>query len=226
MRKGEAMTEEQKRRMTEGRARRRAERAEAAALGVSEPMPYVAPDREPEPVEDLFDAETQALIDEGLITAADVLNLRIEAKAKIEVERRANAKKNILARLIQQERDAAGVTPAKDARRRYLDEIVDITITLPMLRSPNAAVINWPDPIRIDGKMFAHGRTYQVSRAQAATLLDMMGKARKHHAQVNGESPAYYDQNRGAFSFMGGVARGTGGTGLQSPIMERRGATA
>lgn len=241
MPRGAPLTQEQKDKMAAGRRRKRLETqaarpstlAQRLALPperAGEPDEYVPAIEQPGPAEESdepferFDDETEALIAEGLITREEVWQLRVDAKAKVTAERRAATRKEVLGRLVERERSDAGLIAPKDAHRKWLDELVDMQITLPMLKSPNSNVINHPEPIRIDGHVFANGRSYTVTRAQALTLLDMMGQARKHHAQTLGESPAYYDQNRGAFSYMGGVPRGMAGRGLSSPIMERRGA--
>jgi len=222
------MTEEQKEAMRASRARAR--EARLMRVTITEPA---NPDRafigEPGNVEDepeRLDPDIQALIDDGLITLADVEQARIDAKAKIIAERKATARKALNAKMLEKERLEAGLTPQIEQRRQQLDQLMDIQITLPFLRSPNSNVINYPDPIRIDHRQFGHGRNYRVTRAVAETLVSMMGLARKHAAQVGGESPAYYDANRGAFSYMGGPAAGTGGAGLTSPTMQRRGTAA
>ena len=242
--RGAPMTPEHKAKMMAGRQRWvEAQKAAAIATAAGMTAPLTEQARERQIVERLdeteafgrvptgeaviaaerFDDETEALIAEGLITRGEVFMLHAEARAKVETERKAAARKRLLDRMVTDHRDHVGMTPAKDARRRWLDELVDIQINLPVLKSPNSRVPNYPDPIRIDGHIFANGRNYRVTRAQAQTLLSMMGLARKHAAQVEGESPAYYDARRQAFSYMGGVPAGSGGAGLASPTMERRG---
>jgi hypothetical protein len=39
-----------------------------------------------------------------------------------------------------------------------------------------------------------------VRRVVALTLYDMMGRLARHHAQVSGESPAYYNAARGIYA--------------------------
>lgn len=239
--RGAPMTPEHKAKMMAGRQRWvEAKKAAANATAAGMPVPSTEQARERQivgvvlpkaefdrkfdgPDIERFDDETEALIAENLITRDEVYLLRAEARAKVEAERKAAARKRLLDRMVTDHRDRVGMTPAKDARRRWLDELVDIQINLPVLKSPNSRVPNYPDPIRIDGHIFANGRNYRVTRAQAQTLLSMMGLARKHAAQVEGESPAYYDARRQAFSYMGGVPAGSGGAGLSSPTMERRG---
>ena len=57
-----------------------------------------------------------------------------------------------------------------------------------------------PDPIRLDNRIYVHGRNYRVSREVAQTLYDQMGKAVKHHAQIAGESPALLQREIRAFT--------------------------
>ena len=225
--RGEKMSEEQKAKMRAGAERARAERLADKQLPPERapaPVEYVPAVAEPDDEEmpfDRFDDETEALIADGLITRAEVEQIRLDAQVKAAAERKAATKKSLLAKFVDAERSRTGLVPQDEMRRKWLDELVDVQIVLPYLKSPNSNTINHPDPIRIDGRMFANGRNYRVTRAQAQTLYDMMGKARKHHAQTLGESPAYYDANRGAFSYMGGVP--AGGSYLGSRIMEQRG---
>jgi hypothetical protein len=220
------MSEEHKANMRLGRQRAKAARAalrepsdDDAAGGLENPQDVL--ELYGDVILDRFDDDTEALIAEGLITREEVLKIREDAQVKAAAERKAATRKKLLDRFVEAERQEAGLVPEDKLRRLWLDELVDVHIVLPYLKSPNSNVVNHPDPIRIDGRRFENGRNYRVTRAQAQTLISMMALARKHHAQTLGESPAYYDANRGAYSFMGGVPRG--GTPLGSTIMERRG---
>lgn len=157
-------------------------------------------------VEDEFDPDTEALIKDGLITRDEVIQLRIDAKAKVATERKAAAKKTMLAHLVEQERRAAGLLSPESENQKWLDEIVHVQVMLPALKpAPGHGAPTAPYPIVLDGKTFHHGRNYAVTRAVALTLYDQMGRAARHHAQIAGESPAFYSMHRGIYSQGGEV---------------------
>jgi hypothetical protein len=156
--------------------------------------------------DDVLDAETEALIADGILTREEVAAIRVEAAAKVLTEQKAARKKAALARFTEQERRTAGLLKPEDEHQRWLNELVQVSVLLPSLKpAPGHGAPLAPDPIVLDGRPFYHGRQYTVTRSVALTLYDLMGRAARHHAQIAGESPAFYSASRGIYSQAGEV---------------------
>jgi hypothetical protein len=178
-----------------------------------EPIEYVEPPADKLAEIEEMDADTEALIADGILTREEVLQLRLDAATKVMAERKAAAKKSVLAKLVEKERAEGGLLSVDQAARKWAEELVDVQIRLPSLKpAPGQGMGRiTPDPIRLDNRIYVHGRNYRVSREVAQTLYDQMGKAVKHHAQIAGESPAYYNASQGVYMWQGGVATGSHG---------------
>jgi hypothetical protein len=156
--------------------------------------PFVEAVRTDAPAADLSDAEIRQ------IEAEEEERARAEAKKARVAEFRVQAK--------ERARRKAGLIPPATDRDRHMAELVSVYISLPALRGPGGRRIE-PQPIMIDQRFFMPNRSYNVTRAQAQTLMAMMGQAWVHAEQVQGQSRAYVDES-GRVMHQGGYANGSG----------------
>jgi hypothetical protein len=109
-----------------------------------------------------------------LFTNEEFRDIQAQARASVEKERKAKAKKALLAdeteRLMREE----GLTTGSAEK----DEIVDVLIDLPQ----------WSPAVTINRFPYWHGRTYQVARHVADTLAESMHRAWRHEDQLDGKS--------------------------------------
>lgn len=185
----------QKRRDSLAQARAaRAAKKTAAASGGATAAPRVGdlPDTIADP-----NSSTAA----SFLSAEEIAQIRAEARAKVIAEKKAMERKRLIDAEIRAARQEEGLLPPGPAEDP--DELVDIYIDLP--RFPNQTD---PPFLLIDQKYYFHGTQHQVTRAQRASMLDMMSRARRHMAAFKGESMAYYDQQRGQMIYQGGAAMG------------------
>ncbi len=207
------LTEEQKLESArKGAETRRKNREAAKAAGLPHPE-LVAEELEmvPQPEDDYSE----------LLSPEEIEEIRVAERAKYRAEQKAKAKKALVDKIRTEERDRLGSTPADELQLRWLNELVPITITMPRLRRPNGAE-QPPEPIILDQRIFNHGRTVMVTRAQALTLAEVMGKAWMHVAQVDGRTRTYYNEQTGQMMYQGGYARGGGNPGMSFDALHRR----
>lgn len=116
---------------------------------------------------------------DGLLTPAEIVKIKAEARASILTAKKADAKKTLLAEETQRLRNEEGLTTGN----AHSDEVVSITIDLAQF-APN---------ITINGQAYWHGRTYMVPRHVADTLRDTMYKTWSHQSEIDGKSrSAFY----------------------------------
>jgi hypothetical protein len=173
-------------------AARRARAAETRAVK------RAAPEPEPEPSRDGGD---DALDD--ILSNEEIAALYAEAKKKVAAEIKKRRATAIYDAALAEERRKSGLVSAGEEHRAQLDELVDVTIDLPRFKNQSDLPF-----LRIDGRWFWHGRTYRVTRAEAQSINEMMGRAKLHMAQFNGESRAYFNAREGRSYYMGGAAAG------------------
>lgn len=127
-----------------------------------------------------IDAAAKAPLDpSGVLTDAEVLDIRAKARADIMADKKGKLKQDMLAaekqRLLREE----GLTTGNG----HQDEILSITID----------VAAYAPYININGQCYWHGRTYQVPRHVADTLRDQMFMTWKHQNQIDGkDANAFY----------------------------------
>lgn len=114
---------------------------------------------------------------EKLLTAEDIAELEKAAEDDVLKERKAEARLAFLADA--QER----------ARQKHIPdhELKDIQIDLP----------GHSDRVILDGRIYLHGATYTVSKAQYDSLKDAMSNAWKHEGSVGGANHDAYQRPRG-----------------------------
>jgi len=157
---------------------------------------------------------------DDVLSAEDIAEIRQAARDKVAAEKRASRKKLFMQLALDEARREAGDMPADEAERKANEEMVDIDIRMPRLRTANNRELP-PEPIIIDGRVFTDGRSYHVNRAQAVYLMDRMGQARMHTAQVDGRSRTYYNQEVFMLMHQGGIAAG-GAVGPSFDAIHRR----
>ena len=138
-----------------------------------------------------------------ILTAKELEELYVQAKATVAAEVKAKRKKEIQDRLLNIARREAGLLSMDETQREFqkrMEEIVPITIHL----------AEYCDRIVLDGVIYLHGRTYQVSRAAYETMTDQMGLTWRHQAELDGKRKNYYSEMHGGFrAFNGGVMTGS-----------------
>lgn len=162
-------------------AKRQAEKAEAEERAARQAQIDEMP--EPEAVDELDP--------DGILTAAELSEIRKAARTKVRDELRAAARKALLEREIDRVRQEQGLPrlqPTVDKERAArLAEIVPHTIDLP----EGGGVA-----IRIDGQMLYHGRTYDLTRAVYDSVREIEARAWQHQALLDGKRTNYYTSMR------------------------------
>ena len=154
------------------------------------------------------DVEEDYRLDD-ILSNAEIEAIRVKAREDVAKERRKARARTFLDLATEEARREHGMVPVDEARQRELEEMTEIRITLPRLRTPppNSRDIP-PDPIILDQRMFFHGRTYQVTRAQFEYIADLQNRAWMHMAQVEGRGRTYYSDTLGTMVYQGGTAQG------------------
>lgn len=116
----------------------------------------------------------------ALLSNAEVEEIRAEARAKLEKERIAAAKKALLAEETERLRMEEGLVTGGPG-----DEMVDITIVL----------AQHSDRLLVNMKPYWHGRTYRVPRHVANSFREMMYRGERHESEIKGNSMASFYQN-------------------------------
>lgn len=195
-----------------GRERRRREREEAAAAAppIVEPEAELPLASEPDffaPVE-LTDAEVEQI------------NAWALAEAKKEQKQRKVEAMKIAALASARERMGLVVVKPKDRELARLEELVSVTIDIPEGGARDG------DFIWLDGKPFANGMTYPVTRAVYETIRDICNKQWVQWSLFKGEKTNHYLRMRGRHgltdgqfmqAYGGGHPTGSMGRGLQTP---------
>jgi hypothetical protein len=140
---------------------------------------------------------------DDILSDAEIAAIYAEAKRKVAAERKKRRATAIYETALAAERSAAGLVTPQEEQRAQLDALVDLVIDLPRFKNQRDLPF-----LRVDGQWFWHGRSYRVTRAVAASLHEMMGRAKLHMAQFNGESRAYFDARQGRSVYQGGYAAG------------------
>lgn len=114
----------------------------------------------------------------GLLTVAEIDDIRAKARAEIMADKKGKLKQDILAQEKLRLQREEGLTTGNG----HQDQIMSLTIDL----APYAPYIN------INGQCYYHGRTYQVPRHVADTLRDQMFMTWKHQNQIDGKDAAQF----------------------------------
>lgn len=167
--------------------------------------------------------------DFGLLSEEEKEAIRVEARTKVEKEKKLAARKVYMDQAMFEARSAGGSVTPEELRAKELDDLMFIRIQLPSLRTATGRDVP-PDPIIIDQRVFANGWSGYVPRGQYEYLQDMMNRSWAHVGQVEGRSRTYYNgatgqQMRAGFmeaqtidgvqvmraGYQGGYASGGGG---------------
>lgn len=115
-----------------------------------------------------------------LLSNAEVLEIRAQARAQLEKERLVAAKKALLQEETERLRQEEGMVTGGVG-----DEMVDITIILPI----------FSDRIVVNQRAYFHSRTYRVPRHVANSLSETMWRGHRHQEEVEGHSMTQLYQN-------------------------------
>lgn len=113
-------------------------------------------------------------VDAPLFSAKELEAIKAQAKAEVLADKKAAAKKDMLAQEKIRLQREEGLTTGNS----HMDEIVNVTIDL----APYA------DSIRVNGHPYWHGRSYPVPRHIAVSLQETMFQTWKHQGTIKGES--------------------------------------
>ena len=117
-----------------------------------------------------------------VLSNAEVEEIRLEARAKLEKERQAAARKALLQEETERLRMEEGLVTGGEA-----DEMVDITIVL----------AQHSDRLLVNMRPYWHGHTYRVPRHVANSFREMMYRGERHENEIRGNSLAtFYQKNR------------------------------
>jgi hypothetical protein len=163
--------------------------------------------------------EEDALRVDDILTNEEIEEIRRDARARVKKEKAAERRKAFLALAMDEARREAGTMPLNEEEQKLREEMVEVEIKMPQLKTINGRELP-PEAIILDGYPFHSGRRYKVSRAQAVTLVDRMGQAFRHVAQVDGRSKNYYSDQVGTI-YQGGHASG-GASSLSFMTLHRR----
>lgn len=119
----------------------------------------------------------KAKVDTSILDAKTIEDVRAKAKSKVEAERIAAAKAQLLEEFELEERRAHGT----------VEPMEDIFIDL----APYA------DRLMIDGVIFFQGQTKTVRASQAEVIRDMMQATWRHQSIVDGKPEDFYRRSRG-----------------------------
>lgn len=112
---------------------------------------------------------------ESLLSPAEVEELRAQAREEILAQKKALAKKAMLAEFKAEVRREEGME-LDDAR---LNEKVFVVLDL----------AEYANHVWLDGRPFFHNQDYFVTRAQADYLLWQAQETHRHQAEVDGRDP-------------------------------------
>lgn len=113
-------------------------------------------------------------VDAPLFSAKELEAIKAQAKAEVIADKKAAAKKDMLAAEKKRLQREEGLTTGNS----HMDEIVNVTIDL----APYA------DSIRVNGTPYWHGHSYPVPRHIAVSLQETMFQTWKHQGTIKGES--------------------------------------
>ena len=197
------------------KARKKAARLAAEQAGAAE-MPQTLAD-----LGLIAEPEDDYRLDD-ILTNEEIEAIKAKAREDVARERKKARAREFLDLATEEARREHGMVPQDEQRQRELAEMTEIRITLPRLRTPppNSRDIP-PDPIILDQRMFFHGRTYQVTRAQYEYIADLQNKAWQHMAQIEGRGRTYYSDTLGTMVHQGGIATG-GAVGPSFDALHRR----
>ncbi len=119
----------------------------------------------------------KAIVDTSILDAKTIEEVRVKAKNKVEAERIAAAKAQLLEQFEQEERQAKGLTEGME------EVFIDL--------APYA------DRLMLDGKILFQGQTKTVRASEAAVIRDMMQATWKHQSIVDGKPEDFYRKSRG-----------------------------
>lgn len=154
-----------------------------AAVPAKQPVAHVA-----RPVELIEDEAPEAALDtrklevpaeyEDILTAEDIAEVRAEAAKALRDKQRKAAKKDMLARATQELEREAMLLAQTDLRGDHVSVTIDLAPFAPF--------------IKLDGRLYEHGRTYAVPRKVFNTLNEQMFRTWQHEGTLHGESDNAY----------------------------------
>lgn len=157
-----------------------------------------------------------------ILTNEEIQAIRAEALRQVEADLKKSRRAQFLAAATEEARRNLGLVPVDEAWEAEMKELGDIRINLPRLRLANGRECP-PDPIILDQRVFAHGRTYvNVEKHQRLYLMERMARAWEHVAQVDGRSKTYYNEQLGTMMYPGGPASGGSFGALSFDAIHRR----
>ena len=125
-------------------------------------------------IENFDEPEVEHEADKPMFSAEDIAKIRAEAKAEILKDRKAAAKKDMIAKEKHRLQREEGLTVGNS----HMDQIVSINIDL----APYA------NRILINGESYFHGQRYSLPRHVAMSLQETMFRTWQHQAEIKGES--------------------------------------
>ncbi len=118
----------------------------------------------------------------AILSNEEVLQIRKDARAKLEKERLEAAKKSFLTEELERLRMEEGLVTGGAG-----DEMVDVTIVL----------AEHSDRLLVNMRPYWHGRTYRVPRHVANSFREMMYRGERHQNEIDGKSwSAFYQSAR------------------------------
>lgn len=123
-------------------------------------------EKKPEETPKIVEGESVSL------SEAEMEELRLEAKAKVQAEQKKSLKAAFLAKVLEEER-----TKYKPGR-----QIVNFTLDLP----------GHADRIILDGKHFFHGVTYKITEDVYRSMMDIQARAWEHENEIGGANRDLY----------------------------------
>ena len=146
---------------------------------------------------------------DDLLSDEEIAEIYAQARLKVANERKAKRKKEIEAQALESERREAGLVAPATEYQKWLNQETEIEIRIMAARTPSGQEAP-RDPIRLDGRIFQHGRREIVTNAQAKTLLDIMSRQHQDIAMVDGRPRTIYNEQLGRVMYQGGFMNGTG----------------
>lgn len=135
---------------------------------------------------------------EDILTAEDMADVRAEAAKGLRDKQRKAAKKDMLARATQELEREAMLLAQTDLRGDHVSVTIDLAPFAPF--------------IKLDGRLYEHGRTYAVPRKIFNTLNEQMFRTWQHEGTLHGESDNAYRRSsmqRGRSANTAASLRGT-----------------
>lgn len=166
--------------------------------------------------------EDDLTLSDDILTPEEIRAAEEAGRKRYRDEQRSKRKKAIADAAYTGAQREDGAMPVDEADLAYQTELVQVYVQMPRMRKPMGGE-HPPEPIILDGRVYASGRTYSVERRVAVYLADLMDKARRHVNQVDGRGRIMYNEQIGTMIYQGGIAQG-GPNGPTFDAIHRRAA--